>query len=94
MSGRDPATPAQLLEVVELLEEIRDRQPKVCYSVPEAARMLGVSDDLIYRLVVDGVIAKVPHMGRRVIIPHAELERLAGSRGGSESAGQPDLRLA
>jgi hypothetical protein len=89
-------TPDELLEVVELLIDIRDTQLRVAYSTRQAGLQLGgVSESFIRAKVREGVIAKVPHMGSRVLIPHAELVRLAGSHtlAGGDGA-RADLRLA
>ena len=50
---------------------------KLAYSAQEAADLLGVSDWTVYRLVDAGDLAKVPHLGKRVLIAKAELERFA-----------------
>lgn len=44
-------------------------------SASEAAAVLGCSRWHLYRLVEAGHLRKVPHMGRRVIIARAEIER-------------------
>lgn len=50
---------------------------KLAFSVAEAAEILGVSVWTIYRLVDSEALAKVPHMGKRVVIARYELERFA-----------------
>lgn len=50
---------------------------KVAFSVEEAAESLGVSAWTVYRLVENGHLARIPHMGRRVLIARIELERFA-----------------
>lgn len=52
---------------------------KLAYSAVEAAGVLGVSDEMIYRLVARGDLAKIPHLGVRVLIAKAELERFAAA---------------
>lgn len=49
---------------------------KLMYSRTEAARMLGVSLRLIDRMIADGALA-VKHIGRRVLIPLASLDRFS-----------------
>lgn len=46
-------------------------------AVPDAARLLGIGTTLAWELVRAGDIASVK-LGRRVLIPRAALERLAG----------------
>lgn len=50
---------------------------KLAFSAKEAGDLLGISEWTIYRLVADGEMAKVPYMGKRVVIARAELERFA-----------------
>jgi excisionase family DNA binding protein len=52
--------------------------PKMALSVDEAAAQWGCSPAHIRRLVKAGTLNVVPHMGRRVLIPTAELERTFG----------------
>lgn len=67
-----------------LLVELLDAQPRLAYSASQAGRQLGdLSDRSVSRLVGRGVIAKVPHMGARLVIPHAELVRLVESASSS-----------
>jgi excisionase family DNA binding protein len=46
------------------------------YDVPEVAEILGCSQRHVYELVAAGVIRKVPHMGRRVLIPRDAVDAL------------------
>lgn len=50
---------------------------RLVYTVPEAAEVLRVSADLIYKLVRTG---EIPHrrLGRRVLIPKDALHELLG----------------
>lgn len=50
---------------------------KLAFNAIEAGALLGVSEWTIYRLVDSGELAKVPHLGKRVLIARAELERFA-----------------
>lgn len=55
------------------------RNVKFAYSVPEAAELLSVSQSEVRRLVNDGLLGRVPHCGKRVLIAHAELERFTAA---------------
>lgn len=46
-------------------------------SAEEAGRALGLSRWHVYRLIDAGVLRKLPHTGRRVLVARAELERFA-----------------
>lgn len=52
---------------------------KVAYSVPEAAEMLSLSPSEVRRLVGAGLLGRIPHTGKRVLIARAELERFASA---------------
>lgn len=45
-------------------------------AVPDAARLLGIGTTLAWDLVRSGAIPSIK-LGRRVLVPHAALERLA-----------------
>lgn len=47
-------------------------------TVEQVADLYGVSTSHIRRLVRDGTIVRVPHMGRRVLIATGELDRVFG----------------
>ena len=47
-------------------------------TVDEVAALYGVSTSHIRRLVRNGTITKVPHMGHRVLIATGELDRVFG----------------
>lgn len=51
---------------------------RLSYTVPEAARALGVSERSIYNRIYDGTLTRV-RVGRRVLIPAAALRALAGA---------------
>jgi len=48
---------------------------RLCFSVPEAARMLGISRGLAYELARSGQIP-VLRLGRRLLVPKVALERM------------------
>lgn len=52
---------------------------KIAYSVPEAAEMLSLSASEVRRLVNAGLLGRIPHCGKRVLIAHAELLRFASA---------------
>lgn len=52
---------------------------QLVYSAAEAADVLRVSKWQLYRWVDEGVLARIPHTGRRVLIARVELERFAGA---------------
>lgn len=45
------------------------------FSIPEAARKLGIGRSSTYELIRAGKL-RVVHIGRRALIPDAEIERL------------------
>ena len=55
-------------------------------DVWEAARILSISPFTIRNYIRDGVL-KVSHLGRRVVIPIAELQRLLESGAASRTGG-------
>jgi excisionase family DNA binding protein len=57
------------------LRRLADPEPLV-YSVREAAYVLSTSTNTVRRLVDEGVLPIVPHMGQRVIIPRKAVVRL------------------
>lgn len=54
-------------------------------SVPEAARMLGISRNLAYMAAARGEIPTLK-VGKRVLVPRAALERLLNSPPRNEAA--------
>jgi excisionase family DNA binding protein len=57
------------------LRRLADPEPLV-YSVREAAHVLRTSTKTVRRLVDEGVLPIVPHMGQRVLIPRTSVVRL------------------
>lgn len=51
---------------------------RAAYTVSEVARMYAVSDFTVRRLLREGTLNKVPHMGTLVRISPDELERVFG----------------
>lgn len=74
------------------LRRLRSVEP-VVYTVVQASEALQVSEDTISRLVRRGVLARVPHIGGKVLIPRREIDALvvgsqpslAGSAGAGDS---------
>jgi excisionase family DNA binding protein len=48
---------------------------KLCYTVPEAANMLGLSRNYAYELVRTGQLPYVK-FGKRLLIPRIQLEKM------------------
>jgi hypothetical protein len=52
---------------------------RAAYNVTQIAALYGdISEGHVRNLVRDGTLQRVPHMGRRVLIAHTELERVFG----------------
>ena len=58
-------------------------------SVPEAARLLGVGTTFGWAMVRNGEIPSV-RLGRRVLVPRAALEQLAGTHQAQQTSNAPD----
>jgi hypothetical protein len=66
-------------KLTEAVDRLTDAAPKVSYRVPAAALQTGVDISVLYKMVRAGEVAKVPHMGTSVLIPHGELVRRFGT---------------
>ena len=80
----DAAIQAVVVDAVQealapYLRRLADPEPLV-YSVREAAHVLSTSTNTIRRLVEDGVLPIVPHMGQRIVIPRIAVVRLVEAR--------------
>ena len=77
------------------LRRLADPEPLV-YNVEQAAHVLATSTRTIRRLVDDGVLPVVPHMGHRVVIPRSAVVRLVNAnvdrRRGVEAGGSAASR--
>ena len=76
----DAAIQAVVVDAVQealapYLRRLADPEPLV-YSVREAAHVLSTSTNTVRRLVEDGVLPIVPHMGQRIVIPRIAVVRL------------------
>jgi len=56
-------------------ELAQGNQERLCLSVPEAAKILGISRGLAYELARSGRLPAL-RFGRRLLIPRAALERM------------------
>ena len=63
------------------LRRLSDPEPLV-YSVRQAAHVLATSTTTVRRLVEEGVLPIVPHMGQRIVIPRVAVANLVASGGG------------
>ena len=72
------------------LRRLGQPEPLV-YTVAQAAGVLQVSEDTIGRLVRRGVLAKLPHLESRVLIPRTQVDRLIAE---TDSTQQAVRRLA
>lgn len=70
------------------LRRLADPEPLV-YSVPATAKVLCTSQDTVRRLIAEGVLPTVPHMGKRVVIPRWAVHQLVDSARPAGAAG-PD----
>lgn len=57
------------------LHKLVQPEPAV-YTVSQVAMVLQVSDDTVSRLVKRGVLPRIPHLGGKVLVPRAAVERL------------------
>ena len=48
---------------------------RLCVTVPEAAKMLGISRNFAYQLVREGKLPSI-RLGKRILIPIAALEKM------------------
>lgn len=77
----------------ELAELVGPR--RLAWTVEEVADSLGTSADTVRRLIADGHLSTVPHVGRRQLVPVAALEEFVspGSTGPAlsvvDGAGSP-----
>jgi excisionase family DNA binding protein len=57
------------------LPRAADLENRWCISVPEAAKMLGISRNFAYQLVREGKIPSI-RLGKRILIPRIALEEM------------------
>lgn len=66
-------------EIREALVASASAAPPKVVHVAEAARLLGMSENTLYRAINRGEILRVK-VGRRAMIPRAEIDRLVAGR--------------
>ncbi len=54
------------------------KEQRLCLSVDEFARAIGIGRSLAYRMVNEEFIRTL-RFGRRILVPKAEIERLVGT---------------
>jgi len=98
----DAAIQAVVVEAVQqalapYMRRLADPEPLV-YSVRDAAHVLRTSTNTVRRLVDEGVLPIVPHMGQRIVIPRLAVVRLVEAGDwlqlGPASDASPRLRSA
>jgi excisionase family DNA binding protein len=52
---------------------LREVEP-LTYSVPDAAKVIGTSPHTVRRLLAEGRLPLIPHMGERKLIPRAAVQ--------------------
>lgn len=67
--------------------DVAQERDQLAVSVDEAARLLGVSRDLVYDLVRRGELPAV-RLGRRIVIPYRSLERLLEAGSTADAGGE------
>ena len=65
-------------------ESTKNHQERLCLSVPEAAKMLGISRGLAYEMARCGKLPTI-RFGHRILIPKAALEKMLNRPQGYES---------
>jgi len=73
------------MELTSIASQVVPLEP-LAVTVPEAARLLGVSAALAYELIARGDLAAV-RLGRRLVVPVSSLRELIGTPGGRQSPG-------
>jgi excisionase family DNA binding protein len=79
----DAAIQAVVVDAIEAalapyVRRLADPEPLV-YSVREAAHVLSTSTTTVRRLIDEGVLPVVPHMGQRIVVPRGAVVRLVES---------------
>jgi excisionase family DNA binding protein len=71
------------INLADVSQPTKESEDRLCFSIPETARMLGISRGLAYELARSGQIP-VLRLGKRLLVPKIALERLLS---------QPDMTL-
>ena len=61
--------------MADVSQPTKENGNRLCFSIPETARMLGISRGLAYELARSGQIP-VLRLGKRLLVPKIALERL------------------
>jgi len=72
------------MELTSIISQVVPLEP-LAVTVPEAARLLGVSPALAYELIARGDL-KAVRLGRRLVVPVASLRELLGTSEGRPSS--------
>ena len=65
------------INLADLSQPTKGNEDRLCFSIPETARMLGISRGLAYELARSGQIP-VLRLGKRLLVPKIALERMLG----------------
>ena len=65
---------AEFVQLVQTRQEAAQPLPKLAYSPAEAAQVLGVCQETIYRLIKRGLLRSSSAL-RTKVIPHTEIQR-------------------
>jgi excisionase family DNA binding protein len=60
-------------------------EDRLVFSVPEAAKLLGVSRSYAYEAIANGDIPAI-HIGRRILVPKAALQKLLSGEQGTPAS--------
>ena len=63
------------MNLADVSQPTKENGNRLCFSIPETARMLGISRGLAYELAHSGQIP-VLRLGKRLLVPKIALERL------------------
>ena len=58
-------------------KQLKEKDTKLCYTVPEAAQLLGVSRNFGYELARTGQLPII-RLGNRIIVPKAAFHKMLG----------------
>jgi excisionase family DNA binding protein len=91
----DAAIQAVVVEAIQealapYLRRLADPEPLV-YNVAEAAHVLCTSTNTVRRLIEEGLLPIVPHMGHRVVIPRAAVVSFVEQAEPPTTNGRPRL---
>ena len=76
MKQKNPASEGER-DLSDVSQPTKENGDRLCFSIPETARMLGISRGLAYELARSGQIP-VLRLGKRLLVPKIALERMLG----------------